>query len=204
MNLYAGSSEHSFELPEHAVDGSVTLDAINQLLDKKLRISDKNLINLNDKKMFLNRNLIYESAASLNGLPNGANQSNGQLNAGNRSNRNHLGGGQLNGNHQLNGQLNTNQLNGNQLNGNQLNGNQLNGNQLNGSQLNGSQISQLNHLTQLNNPQLNGQLNGHLIESKPNNNQIITGNAYSNYPFNVHEPIVTGREKPFLVILCLV
>lgn len=169
VNLYTGSSEHSFELAEPDAKAF----NLNQF-DKK-RVLEKNLINLNDKKMFLNRNLIYESASNLSGLPNGAlsNQSNGQLNTGTRSNRSHLTGGQLSGG------------------------------QLNGGQLNGSQISQLNHhVSQLNNPQLNShQLNGqaHLIgqEGKQNNSQVITGNAYSNYPFNVHEAMVTGRCLPF-------
>ena len=185
MNLYAGS-EHSFELPEHRPDGAAAAN-VNRF-DK--RIPDKHLINLDDKKMFLNRNLIYESAASLSGLP--ANQSNGQLNG--RSNRSHMNGSQLNG--QLNGQCN------------QMNSNPLNGNQLNSNQLNGSQISQLNHhVTQLNGSQLN-QLNGQLIgqDSKPNN-QIITGNAYSNYPFVHDTTMATGRlsnwNSSFSVILVI-
>lgn len=157
VNVYQASDERRFESNEHHRLSELnklnelclekTFDTrsfnINQLDKCNL---DKNWINLNDKKMFLNRNLIYESTSNLTGGLQ--NQSNGQLNG------NHLNG-------QLNGQLNS----------------QLNSN-------------------------LSSQLNSHLMqENKQTNNlhnQIITGNAYSNYPFNVHETIITGKFRFWL------
>ena len=146
--------------PKNIHSSQLSNDCLGKKFDTKFTRFDKNLeknltknwMNLNEKKMFFNRNLIYESASNLNGT--------------------------------LTNQSNSNHLNGNHLNGNHLNANQINTNQLN---------HQLNQLNQLNNSQLNGQISHLIQETKQNlHNQIITGNAYSNYPFNVHETVITG------------
>lgn len=139
MNIY--TSDNSFELNE--LENELEINSKNQI--KNL---NKNWINLNEKKMYLNQNLIYEST---------------------------------NLNNQLNGQLNGN-LNNNNYNDNLSNSNHLN------TQLNGN--VNINH--HLNNTQLN-QIVQETTKQNNLHNQMIIGNAYSNYPFNVHDTIINGK-----------
>lgn len=167
INIFTDCNENNFESNEFGLDKKLDSKAFNFNQNDKKQL-DKNLINLNDKKMFLNRNLIYESTSNLNGST--------------------LMNGFQNGN-QINGNLISNQINNNQIS-------QLNHhiNQLNNSQLNSQKLNATN--------QVNGhQINSHLIqETKQSNNQIITGNAYSNYPFNIHDTIIAGKYGSSLLL----